>query len=227
MPEEVFWTHEEKRRLCGVALDIHEERPDLAGLSLLRAAVKTLPLDRQRRIVTLSQAEWFEAGMAAEAKLRAADQKQGHPTLPVLTSNAANTTKVVENTAASARTAEQWRLEHLDWMARVEAFHEAQVRYHKAQAEHQKTISEDVVQQNETLDELLETVAQHQQDQVLVCCLLKEVIGELRELRSLAMALPIFDRVNRLSRPVARPKLSDAASLKNGTCLESCLKINA
>lgn len=68
----VFWTDAEKQLIVGRAVDIRDTRPDLAGLGLLRQAIEMLPTNRQRAVVSLSQASWFEPALEGATKLREA-----------------------------------------------------------------------------------------------------------------------------------------------------------
>lgn len=73
----VSWTGREKITLIDRAHAIQGERPDLAGLSLLRAAIRTLPTDRRRRVVSLAQAPWFELGLHNRAEAMKAAKTGG------------------------------------------------------------------------------------------------------------------------------------------------------
>lgn len=68
--ERVFWSDTEKQALTRRALELRDERPDLAGLPLLRQAMLALPIVRRRRIVASGQVEWFESGMADAMRAR-------------------------------------------------------------------------------------------------------------------------------------------------------------
>lgn len=76
--ERVFWSDAEKQALIRRALELRDERPDLAGLSLLRQAMLALPIDRRRRIVASGQVEWFESGMADAMRARVEANRPPH-----------------------------------------------------------------------------------------------------------------------------------------------------
>lgn len=67
----VFWTETEKASIILNAVEIQQKRPDLAGLSLLRAAIKSLPATRRRKLLSLNQVPWFEPGLHLIADARA------------------------------------------------------------------------------------------------------------------------------------------------------------
>jgi hypothetical protein len=73
--EKVFWSNSEKTKMISKAIDIQREKPELAGLPLLRAAMLTLPQSRRRRLVALSQVPWFEDAIKSEIKQRLTDDK--------------------------------------------------------------------------------------------------------------------------------------------------------
>lgn len=64
----VFWSDAEKAKIVSRAVELRPTRPDLAGLSLLRAAMAALPANRRRKVVALSQVPWFEEWVAAEVR---------------------------------------------------------------------------------------------------------------------------------------------------------------
>lgn len=70
------WTSREKHDLVMRASSIQRTRPDLAGLSLLKAAMKSMPEARRRRIISLTQVPWFELGLRCEAEIAEAARAQ-------------------------------------------------------------------------------------------------------------------------------------------------------
>ncbi len=76
----VVWSETEKRTLIATAVQIQRVRPDLSGLPLLRHAIGRLPRDRQRKVIALSHAPWFEPGVIAEASRLAAEDRPSSPT---------------------------------------------------------------------------------------------------------------------------------------------------
>jgi hypothetical protein len=82
----VYWTEPERRQIVDRAADVQRIRPDLAGLPLLRVAIQSLPLDRRRDIVALSQASWFEEAIVAESKRREAriKEQKSDPAIPIM-----------------------------------------------------------------------------------------------------------------------------------------------
>lgn len=73
----VFWTDAEKAAIIAAAVAVQAERPDLSGLPLLRAAMEVLPPERRRKLIALSQADWFEPGLKAEHERRRVRPEQG------------------------------------------------------------------------------------------------------------------------------------------------------
>jgi len=72
----VFWTDREKSDLIHRAESIQRMRPDLAGLPLLRAAIRSMPTNRRRNLVSLTQVPWFEERLQSRAKA-VAEAKEG------------------------------------------------------------------------------------------------------------------------------------------------------
>jgi len=60
----VSWSSEEKSKIIEHALTLRQARPDLAGLPLLRSAINVLPLNRRRKVISVSQVAWFEPWLA-------------------------------------------------------------------------------------------------------------------------------------------------------------------
>jgi hypothetical protein len=79
----VRWSDAEKRLIVCNAADIQAARPDLAGLPLLRQAVKMLPASRRRDVGTLSRVEWFEPALRDEVRRRC-DNKPPEPVTVVV-----------------------------------------------------------------------------------------------------------------------------------------------
>lgn len=69
-PPRVTWTDYEKTKIIDRAAETLSSRPDLAGLPLLRAAMTVLPVTRRRKLIAVTQAPWFEPGLAKEIKMR-------------------------------------------------------------------------------------------------------------------------------------------------------------
>lgn len=70
----VFWTIEERRLIISAAVATQRNRPDLSGLPLLREAMRSLPADRKRQIISLSQVPWFEEGIQTEVLKRRSEE---------------------------------------------------------------------------------------------------------------------------------------------------------
>lgn len=66
----VAWSEEEKHRIVRNAVDIQRQRPELSGLSLIRAAIAMLPPHRRRKLISLSQVAWFDPYVETESRLR-------------------------------------------------------------------------------------------------------------------------------------------------------------
>jgi hypothetical protein len=62
-PSRVFWTDAEKAVVLETAAELLAKRSDLSGLPLLREAMCSLPIDRRRKLIAVTQAPWFERGL--------------------------------------------------------------------------------------------------------------------------------------------------------------------
>lgn len=71
----VFWTQKERERIAEEAARLQREDPGLAGLRLLTAAMKALPRERRRDIVTLRQVPFFESMLSLLVKAKEAETK--------------------------------------------------------------------------------------------------------------------------------------------------------
>ena len=72
MPErsKVFWSNAERSTIVRLAVDLMCATPTLTGLPLLRAGIEALPIDRQRKVIALSQAPWFVGMVQDEMRRR-------------------------------------------------------------------------------------------------------------------------------------------------------------
>lgn len=102
----VVWTAGERSRLIREAADMQAEYPDLAGLPLLRAAMGALAPTRRRRLLAVTQAPWFEKGVAEEIKRRTSELKASASMVPVANS--------------FILTQKGWHDEHVAWMESTE-----------------------------------------------------------------------------------------------------------
>ncbi len=174
------------RVITVAAFDIQKERPDLAGLALLRKAIQTLPKDRQRTLISLSQAEWFEPGLEIETKIRVAAGKRGAGE----DDGDGNRNAVLQAQTATA-----------NGIAALDGFHRSWAKGHLDGIEWFKQSAK---RKNEYLKEIAEAADQTQIDQVLVCSLLGDIVRELHEIKSLLLAAPVFAAVRELApRPDA------------------------
>lgn len=208
MPDKVYWTTAEKRQACCAALDIQASRPDLAGLPLLRAAIKTLPKDRQRRLVSLSQTGWFEEGMAVEAKLRAANAQSVDPTLSALGHQQESTLKIEAHTHATAAQRVALEIHHRDWrtdqltvlghiddiVADLDDENSAAHQEHLDRVAQLTAIltstSQDSREIAEQLSDIAETAMAIHGDHMAICLLLKGILQEVTMLKHLVLGIP-------------------------------------
>lgn len=73
----IVWTDAEKAMIIDEALNVQRSRADLAGLPLLKAAIKSLPEGRRRRVIPLPQTPWFELALQRRADVMTQAQKGG------------------------------------------------------------------------------------------------------------------------------------------------------
>jgi hypothetical protein len=183
----VFWTEAEKKLIASAALEIQQERPNLAGLSLLRQAIRKLPKIRQRKLISLSQAEWFEPALEIEARLRKAEEpienekvqmlKEGVQTYRTLNEEVASFNarylKLNDDQLAILQgllaIQTPWRSEHLEilrwWKDRMDKHIQWEERHY----------------------EIFETM---RSDLLTICCLLKSLLQEVVILKHLAIGIP-------------------------------------
>lgn len=102
----VFWSEAEKSAIAERAADLRDNRPDLAGLPLLRAAMNVLPAHRRRKLIAMSQASWFEGAVAAEIRRRDLESKVEVELAPIFQSHAQHHL--------------EWRAEHMAALCRHE-----------------------------------------------------------------------------------------------------------
>jgi hypothetical protein len=141
----------------------------LEGIRLLQAAVKLLPLGRQRKIVSLYQAEWFEAALEIEAKLRHTEAERDNQAVQVLNESRDMAIKIRVNTLAAAKTIEHLDTFHGEWRAEQYRFMD----------EHSLLLSRIV----STLDTI-------RSDQLAFQQVHREVLREVTFIRNLAFAAP-------------------------------------
>jgi len=98
----VFWSDPEKALVAKEAIDIQRSKPELSGLPLLRAAMRTLPMSRRRKITAMSQVKWFEDWVASENRRRSIQSEEDHVGLKPLQMH------------------DSWRREQMESMARTE-----------------------------------------------------------------------------------------------------------
>lgn len=80
----VFWTEREKSLIVRRAIEVQRERPDLAGLPLLRQAMSVLPASRRRKLIAVTQAPWFEERIKDEIAKRQAESQLDYNQATVL-----------------------------------------------------------------------------------------------------------------------------------------------
>lgn len=74
----VVWTEKEKSLIVCRAIEVQRERPDLAGLPLLRQAMGVLPATRRRKLIAVTQAPWFEVHLKEEILKRRTENLNDH-----------------------------------------------------------------------------------------------------------------------------------------------------
>jgi hypothetical protein len=79
MPDrsKVFWSNAERSTIVRLAVDLMYATPSLTGLPLLRAGIEALPVDRQRKVIALSQAPWFVGMVQDELRRRELEGRVG------------------------------------------------------------------------------------------------------------------------------------------------------
>jgi hypothetical protein len=216
MHTKVFWTDDEKRQLCCAALDIQKERPDLAGLALLRQAIRTLPEDRWRKLTTLAREKWFEAGMEIEAKLRAAQADSAVTTEIEVLKEGVETYRTLNDEVASfnerylkLNDEQLATLRQKLSVARAQADLEG-----KWMSKHIKLMEENQQHQYEIIDVLNAM----RNDGLLMCTLLKDMIKEIAEVKAVLVALPVFKAAvkSKLRWYASRPPQDHDSSPMNG-----------
>jgi hypothetical protein len=118
-PPRVIWTDAEKARLIDKAVEIQAEHPNLSGLPLLRASIKTLPPSRRRKLIAVTQAPWFEPGVIAEIRRRTTEASADASLAPLLRNAAATHAVVAATTDVISELHHQWHLEHIKWFDRL------------------------------------------------------------------------------------------------------------
>lgn len=73
----VFWSNAERSTIVRLAVDLMCTTPNLTGLPLLRAGIEALPVDRQRKVIALSQAPWFVGMVQDELRRRELEGRVG------------------------------------------------------------------------------------------------------------------------------------------------------
>ena len=113
----VVWTDLEKDALIRTSVDVQAENPDLAGLPLIRVAMSVLPGYRRRKLIAVTQAPWFEPGIARETKRRTAEMLASSEILPISRANAEASREIADN-------GREWLDCHREWRAEVNQHHE-------------------------------------------------------------------------------------------------------
>ena len=67
-PSRVIWTDREKAEMVSAVAELRTERADLSGLPLLREAMTSLPINRRRKLIAVTQAPWFERDLELERR---------------------------------------------------------------------------------------------------------------------------------------------------------------
>jgi hypothetical protein len=109
----VAWTDDEKAKIVGRAVQVQAEHPDLAGLPLLRASMSIFPASRWRKLIAVTQAAWFEPGVAAEVKMRTNEERARGSVAPLIKA------QVAEQAAQAA----SWMNIHRAWQNEEHADH--------------------------------------------------------------------------------------------------------
>ena len=78
----IVWTETERRALANKAAALQADDPSMAGLPLLREAMKILPSDRRRRVQSMLQIPWWDRELASAVQSKVApDCGVYHPIL--------------------------------------------------------------------------------------------------------------------------------------------------
>jgi hypothetical protein len=214
----VFWSDREKNQLAKLAAIIQAERPDLAGLALLRAAIKKLPLGRQRRVVSLTQVAWFEPALDLAVKARKAEAAEDHPHVPLL-KEVVKTYKTLNEEVAA------FNARYLDLKEKnVEAVQQLVVTNRKCLVTQKRMIAENTTY----LGAIDAGISDMRKDQMTFCLLLRGILDEVAVLRRVALnssgvtpSVPLFE-----SSEPADGRLESVQRLASATCKGDCLEAN-
>ncbi len=116
----IVWTASERATIGGVAAETQRERPELSGLPLLRVAMKSLPINRRRKLVAVTQAPWFEMGLSEESRRRTAAgtgaatrvvavESAADPYMPILAATREATKRHADTIESICKTNEEWK----------------------------------------------------------------------------------------------------------------------
>jgi hypothetical protein len=213
----VVWTDAEKSVIVKRAFEIQRDDPGLAGLSLLKATIKTLPPNRRRRLIALSQAEWFEPRLAAETRLRLSRVPVGgegsativtvkpvdhpdDPYLPILRATQEATAETVEATRA-------WIAVKTKRLDSLEEASDKSLRLQKRLIRNQHS--------------MIESLDAMRRDQLTLCMLMKGILDEAAALRHIVLGLsmlvgPIASPSNSPQSPGAPPAVERLDESSNG-----------
>jgi hypothetical protein len=188
--EKVFWTESEKRSIASMALNIQRDRPDLSGLRLLKHTIKQLPKNRQRTVISLSQAEWFEPTLELEIRIRNAEEVTNDPHIQIQenTASAVEATKTLNGEVASFN-ARYLKLNEDKLEATVKLVESSTPlapAINSLRSDH-KEWREAHLELLGTVDSTLDTM---RNDNLMICCLLRDILKELTALKHLAIGIP-------------------------------------
>lgn len=118
-PPRVVWTEGERVRLIARAVETQAAHPDLAGLPLLRASMAVLPVSRRRKLVAVTQAPFFEAGVAAEIRRRTSEAKAEDGLAPILKGQAVTHSAVARTQDRIMDLHAKWHSDQHVWRGEV------------------------------------------------------------------------------------------------------------
>ena len=114
----VAWSAPERKAIIERAITLHAENPSLFGLPLIREAMKVLPVNRKRRVITRTQVPWFEVEFADELRRRSTPSQATEamlidhakdPYVPILRKTSEATQQYVDISMRFVQYDEEWR----------------------------------------------------------------------------------------------------------------------
>ena len=139
--KKITWTDAEKTQIAETAARLQREDPSLAGLALLRAALRAMPPERRRKVIAISQASWFDPAVRRERDRQDAREAAQAAIAPVLQEQ--------KSLLASLNALQK------DWQGMHQEWYERHAHWVKEEAKWQTSVN-DEHQQN--LDALSEAV---------------------------------------------------------------------